>query len=152
MSSLTRQVVVTVLLLGAVLGLFVAAQSGERRLEDASRRVELGAQRERALSEVSQLLRQAESSQRGYILVGDPDYLVPFQEASARIAQAQARLDSAYAKAPPALRADVGEVTLLSDAHFAELRATLERFRIRGRAAALALMLRDALVRTMTHI
>jgi signal transduction histidine kinase len=152
MSSLTRQVVVTVLLLGAVLGLFVAAQSGQRRLEDAGRRVELGAQRQRALSDVSQLLRQAESSQRGYILVGDPDYLIPFQEASARITEAEVRLDSAYAKAPAALRADVAEVTRLSEAKFAELRATLERFRVRGRAAAVALIRIDAGVRTMTQI
>src|SRR5579871_3002185 len=152
MSSLTRQVVVTVLLLGAVLGLFVAAQSGQRRLEDAGRRVELGAQRQRALSDVSQLLRQAESSQRGYILVGDPDYLIPFQEASARISEAEVRLDNAYAKAPAALRADVGEVTRLSEAKFAELRATLERFRVRGRAAAVALIRIDAGVRTMTQI
>jgi signal transduction histidine kinase len=152
MSSLTRQVVVTVLLLGAVLGLFVAAESGQRRLEDAGRRVELGAQRQRALSDVSQLLRQAESSQRGYILVGDPDYLVPFQEASARMTEAEARLDSAFAGAPPAVRTDIEQVTRLSEAKFAELRTTLERFRDRGRAAAVALMRSDAGVRTMTQI
>jgi signal transduction histidine kinase len=151
MSSLARQMVVIALLLAAVGGLFVAAQSGQRRLESASRRVELGAQRQRALSDVSQLLRQAESSQRGYILVGDPDYLIPFQEASAGIAEAEARLDAAFATAPAGARAEVEQVTRLSENKFAEMRATLELFRARGRAAAVALIRTDAGVRTMTQ-
>ncbi|MBV9726160.1 MAG: hypothetical protein JO299_13450, partial [Gammaproteobacteria bacterium] len=68
MSSVTRQIVLVVLLLAAVLGLFVAAESGQRRLEDASRQVQRAAQRERALADVWLLVRAAESSQRGYIL------------------------------------------------------------------------------------
>jgi signal transduction histidine kinase len=152
MSSLARQVVVIALLLAAVVGLFVAAQSGQRRLEAASRQVELGAQRQRALSDVSQLLRQAESSQRGYILVGDPEYLIPFQEASAKFAQARARLEAAFAAAPPALRADIGEVEHLSEAKFAEMRSTLELFRTRGRAGAVELIRTDVGMHTMTRI
>jgi signal transduction histidine kinase len=151
MSSLARQALVIALLLAAVAGLFVAAQSGQRRLEDASRRVELGAQRQRALSEVAQLLRQAESSQRGYILMGNPEYLVPFQEASAKFAQAKARLDAAFATATPAVRADIERVQRLGDAKFAEMRKTLELFRTRGRAAAVALIRTDAGALTMTQ-
>ena len=140
------------LLLAAVVALFVAAQSGQRRLEAASRRVELGAERQRALSDVSQLLRQAESSQRGYILVGDPEYLIPFQEASGRLAQAQARLEVAFATAPPALHVDIGQVERLSDTKFAEMRATLDLFRTRGRAAAVDLIRADVGMHTMTRI
>jgi signal transduction histidine kinase len=152
MSSLARQVVVLVLLLAAVGGLFVAAQSGERRLENASRRVELGAQRERALSDVLQLLSQAESSQRGYILVGNADYLVPFQEASGRIAAAQARLAAAFSTSAGPLRADIGQIQRLSDAKFTEMRQTLEVFRTRGRAASVQLIRTDVGVQTMTQI
>ena len=152
MSSLARQVVVIALLLAAVVGLFVAAQSGQRRLEAASRRVELGAQRQQALSDVSQLLRQAESSQRGYILIADPDYLTPFQEASGKFPQAQARLDAAFAAAAPALHADIEQVERLSDTKFAEMRATLDLFRTRGRAAAVELIRTDAGALTMTRI
>jgi signal transduction histidine kinase len=143
--------VVIGLLLAAVVALFVAAQSGERRLAAASRRVELGAQRQRALSDVSQLLRQAESSQRGYILVGDSDYLIPFQEASARIAEAEARLDTAFAMAPEGVRAEVEQVKRLSETKFAEMRATLELFRSRGQAAAVALIRTDVGAQTMTQ-
>ena len=63
MSSNARQVVLVALLLAAVLGLFVAAESGQRRLEDASRHVQHAAQRQVALADVWQLVRQAESSQ-----------------------------------------------------------------------------------------
>ena len=61
MSSIARQVVLVALLLAAVLGLFIAAESGQRRLEDASRQVQRAAQRQGALANVWQLVRQAES-------------------------------------------------------------------------------------------
>jgi signal transduction histidine kinase len=152
MSSLAHQMVVIGLLLAAVGGLFVAAQSGQRRLENASRRVELAAQRERALSDVLQLLRQAESSQRGYILVGNPDYLVPFQDASGRIAATQARLAAVFVTAAAPLREDVGQIERLCDAKFTEMRQTLDVYRTSGRVAAVQLIRTDVGVQTMTQI
>jgi signal transduction histidine kinase len=152
MSSITRQVVLVALLLAAVLGLFVAAESGQRRLEEASRQVQQAARRERALADVWQLVRQAESSQRGYILLDNPNYLMPFQEASGSLPQALTRLDQAFATAPPALRTDVAEVERLIDAKFQEMRETLEAYRTRGRAAALELMRTDFGVLTMRQI
>ena len=152
MSSIARQMVLVVLLLIAVLGLFVAAESGQRRLEDASRQVQRAAQRERALADVWQLVRGAESSQRGYILTDNPTYLMPFQEAAGRFSQALAALEEAYAGAPTAERADVGEVSRLVNAKFQEMRETLEAYRTRGRAAALELMRGDVGVLTMQRI
>src|SRR6516165_10606028 len=122
MSSIARQAVLVALLLAAVLGLFIAAESGQRRLEDASRAVQEAAQRERALADVWQLVRQAESSQRGYILLDNPDYLMPFQEASGNLPQALSRLEQAYAGATPAVLADVEEVERLINAKFDEMR------------------------------
>lgn len=152
MSSITRQMVLVVLLLTAVLGLFVAAESGQRRLEDASRQVQRAAQRERALADIWQLVRGAESSQRGYILTDNPTYLMPFQEASGRFSQALAALEEAYAGAPAAERADVAEVSRLVNAKFQEMRETLEAYRTRGRGAALELMRTDIGMLTMRRI
>jgi len=152
MSSIARQVVLVALLLAAVLGLFVAAESGQRRLEEASRQVQQAAHRERALADVWQLVRQAESSQRGYILLDDNNYLMPFQEASGDLPQALNRLDQAFATAPPAVRADVGDVERLINAKFQGMRDTLEAYRTRGRAAALELMRTDFGVLTMRRI
>ncbi len=152
MSSIARQMVLVVLLLTAVLGLFVAAQSGQSRLEDASRQVQRAAQRERALADVWQLVRGAESSERGYILTDNPSYLMPFQEAAGTLPQALSQLEQAYAGAPAAERADVAEVARLVNAKFQEMRATLEAYRTRGRAAALELMRTDVGMLTMQRI
>jgi CHASE3 domain sensor protein len=151
MSSIARQVVLVALLLAAVLGLFVAAESGQRRLEDASRQVQQAAQRQGALANVWQLVRQAESSQRGYILTDNSNYLMPFQEASGNLPQALARLEQAFAAATP-VRTDIAEVERLVNAKFAEMRDTLEAYRTRGRAAALELMRTDIGVLTMRRI
>src|SRR5271169_467559 len=107
MSSAARQMALVALLLAAVLGLFVAAETGQRTLENLSKRIELSQQRERALAEVLQLLTQAESSQRGYILLGDPAYLEPYQDAAGRIPQALRQLNDVFASADSPIRPDI---------------------------------------------
>jgi len=81
-SAPARQMMLVALLLATVLGLFVAAELGQRKLEEVRRQVEMGAQQDRALAEVLQLLSQAESSQRGSILLGDAGYLEPSRNPS----------------------------------------------------------------------
>ena len=152
MNSVTRQMVVVALLLATVVGLFVAAQFGQRRLEDAGARIALGAQRQQALAGVWQLLRQAESSQRGYILVGTAQYLAPFRQASADLDGGLTRLDAAYAGAGAATRSDVAQLKELSQAKFDEMRQTVEAFGIRGRAAALEIIRTDVGSSTMSQI
>ncbi|HTT02135.1 MAG TPA: CHASE3 domain-containing protein, partial [Steroidobacteraceae bacterium] len=152
MNSVARQMLVVALLLATVVGLFVAAQLGQRRLEEASTRIALTAQRQQALADVWQLLRQAESSQRGYILVGNAEYLTPFQQAAASCDGALQRLDAAYAGARAPTRADVTRLEQLSNAKFDEMRRTIEAFGIRGRAAALAMIRTDLGASTMSEI
>jgi signal transduction histidine kinase len=152
MNSVARQMLVVALLLATVVGLFVAAQLGQRRLEEASARIELSAKRQQALAEVWQLLRQAESSQRGYILLGNADYLTPFQEAAAGFDAALQRLEVAYRGAGASTRSDVAELRQLSDTKFAEMRQTIELFGIRGRAAALQMIRTDVGASTMSQI
>jgi signal transduction histidine kinase len=152
MNSVTRQMVVVALLLATVVGLFVAAQLGQRRLEDASARIALNARRQQALADLWQLLQQAESSQRGYILVGKSEYLAPFRQASMDFEAKLARLDAAYAGAAAATRSDVAHLRQLSNAKFDEMRQTVEVFDIRGRAAALQIIRTDVGASTMSQI
>lgn len=152
MNSVARQMLVVAVLLATVVGLFVAAQLGQRRLEEASARIALNAERQAALAEVWQLLRQAESSQRGYILVGNAEYLSPFQQASASLDGALHRLDAAYATARAPTPADIAQLEQLSNAKFDEMRATIEAFGIRGRAAALEMIRTDVGASTMAQI
>jgi len=152
MNSVTRQMLVVALLLATVVGLFVAAQLGQRRLEEASARIELGAQRQRALADVWQLLQQAESSQRGYILVGNAAYLAPFQQASTDFDAALKRLDVAYAGSRAPALSDVAQLEQLSNAKFSDMRATVEAFGIRGRSAALEIVRTEVGTSTMSQI
>jgi len=141
-----------VLLLATVIALFVAGQIGQQRLEQATARIEGGAGRQKALADLWQLLRQAESSQRGYILLGSPDYLTPFQEASQHLEGALEDLERAFATSNPATRADVAQLAHLSRAKFGELRQSVEVFATRGRPAALNLIRTDVGELTMTQI
>jgi signal transduction histidine kinase len=144
MSSISRQIVLVALLLLAVVWLFVAAQSGQRHLEQTSRRVEVGAVRQNALADLWQLVRQAESSQRGYILLDNANYLGPFQEAAGNLPQAEARLEQAFSAASPSARTDVADIRRLADAKFAEMRQSIEFYRTRGKSAAVDLIRSNA--------
>jgi signal transduction histidine kinase len=152
MNSVARQMLVVALLLATVVGLFVAAQLGQRRLEEASARIALTAERQQAVANVWQLLRQAESSQRGYILVGQAQYLIPFQQASAGLDGALRQLDAAYANARAPTRSDVTRLEQLSNAKLDEMRSTIEAFGIRGRPAALEIVRTDLGTSTMSQI
>ena len=152
MRSVVRQILVVALLLATVVGLFVAAQLGQQRLEEAGARITLGAARQQALADVWQLLQQAESSQRGYILLGNASYLTPFQEASAAVDGALRQLDAAYAGAGGATHADITQLEQLSTAKFDEMRRTIELFGISGREAALQVIRTDVGATTMAQI
>jgi signal transduction histidine kinase len=140
------------LLLVAVLGLFIAALSGQRRLEQASRQVEQDAQRGRALADVLQLLSRAESAQRGFILLGDATYLEPFEESTARLPEVLRQLDRAFLGTRAPVRAEVEEIERLSSVKLNELGETLRLYRLQGPSAAVGLMRTDLGELTMTHI
>ena len=142
-SAPARQMLLVALLLATVLGLFVAAELGQRKLEEVRRQVEMGAQRERALAEVLQLVSQAESSQRGSILLGDAAYLEPYQESVGKIPQALRQLNQAFATADGPVRADVEQVERLSKAKLVEMAETLNLYRQHGPNAALDLIHTD---------
>ena len=151
-SAAARQMMLVALLLATVLGLFVAAELGQRKLEEVRRQVERGAQREHALAQVLQLMSQAESSQRGSILLGDAGYLEPYQESVGKIPQALRQLNQAFAHADGRARADVGEVEWLSNAKLVEMAETLSLYRQHGPSAALDLIRTDIGKWTMTQL
>ncbi|HEY2202432.1 MAG TPA: CHASE3 domain-containing protein, partial [Solirubrobacteraceae bacterium] len=152
MNSPNRQLIVEALLLGAIVALFLAAWAGQHQLAEASRRVEQGVQRERALGEVLQLVSQAESGQRGYVLVGDSRYLATYEEAVEKLPAALVQFTQVFATAAPAVLADVREIERLSRAKFAEMGETLKLYHDRGRSAAVALVRTDAGQETMVQL
>ena len=152
MSTAARQLIFLGLLLAAVVGLFLAAESGQRQLATATRRVETAALREHALGDVLQVLSEAESGQRGYVLLGDPTYLAPYKEGLERLPAALAALSDAFAEADPQIQAHVEEIARLSRTKFDEMTETVDLYRDRGRSAAIALIKTDFGQRTMAQI
>jgi signal transduction histidine kinase len=139
-----RRIVPVAMLLVALIGLFVAAESGQQRVAEASRQVEIGAFRHRILSELFQLVIQAESGQRGFVLLGDPTYLTPYEEAIPKVGATLHRLDEAFATADPRGRADISDVERLTKLKMDELAESLELYRRGGQKAALVLIRTDA--------
>lgn len=152
MSPAARQLVLVGLLLATVIGLFVAAESGQRQLEAASHRVEQAASRTSALGELLQILRQAESGQRGYILLGDPAYLAPYEEALTKFPSDLTGLQASFEAAGPNTRTKVAQIGSLSRSKFAEMALTLDLYRQRGRGAATELIRTDFGQHTMAQI
>ena len=152
MKAATRQMALIVLLVLAVLGLFVAAVSGQQRLEQASYQVETDALRGRALADVEELLSRAESAQRGFILLGDATYLGPFEESTSRLPDAFRQLDKVFSRARAPVRAEVQEIERLSAAKLNELGESLRLYRLEGPSAAVALVRSDVGELAMTHI
>jgi len=147
-----RQAIPVVVLIAALIGLFAAAQSGQQRLADASRRVEAAALRHRVLSETLQLLTQAESSQRGYVLLGESVYLAPYLDALPALAKNLHRIDEVFVTADATTLAKVANVKRLANLKLEEMSQTLELYKSRGRPAALDLIRSDFGRRTMREV
>ncbi len=152
MNPAVRQFFVLGLLLAAVAVLFIAAESGQRQLAAASRRVEKAAAREHALGTLQDILSRAESGQRGYILLGDDAYLTQYQDGLQKLPTSLEAVTREFADAAPGVRADVTELARLSHLKFQEMSDTLRLYRDQGRSAAIALIRTDFGLRTMREI
>jgi signal transduction histidine kinase len=89
-----------------------------------------------AKTEFRLLARDAESSERGFLLTGDDRYLLPLEQANALV-PTQVKFCLAYAKDLPALKGDIENVAALVETRFAEAHEVLETQRQKGFAAAL---------------
>jgi signal transduction histidine kinase len=152
MNSTARQFLAVALLLAAIVALFVAAESGHRQIEEASQRFEQAARRTGAIGAVLQVLSQAESAQRGYILLGKTDYLPPYTEAAHKVSPDLRELQAAFASSDASTRADIEEIVRLSEAKVTEMNESLDLYRNQGRGAATSMVRTDVGQRLMSDI
>jgi signal transduction histidine kinase len=151
-SSAARQFFVLGLLLAAVVVLFWAAETGQRQLAEASRRVEQAASRERALGDLQDLVSRAESGQRGYILVGNDSYLADYERGVDLLPGVLSDVRRVFAGAGTEVQHDILEIERLAGAKFQEMGQTLTLYRERGRSAAIALVRTDFGQQTMGQL
>ncbi|HEX6945566.1 MAG TPA: CHASE3 domain-containing protein [Casimicrobiaceae bacterium] len=143
------------LLLGVILsmGILVFSELGFRRLETANRMMAGSLEMQSALHEVLALVVDAETSQRGYLLTGQPEYLDPYRAALPRIDERFQRLRELVAThADRQQRERVAHFNNLIGKKLAELEATIALHEKAGREAAFELMNTGIGQRTMDQI
>ena len=131
------------LVLGVALsmGILVFSELGFRRLEAANRTMSLSLEMESTLHEVLALIIDAETSQRGFLLTGQPEYLDPYRAAVPKIENRFDRLRAlAMAQASEEQRDRLARFNTLIGKKLAELEATLALHDKAGREAALELI------------
>jgi signal transduction histidine kinase len=143
------------LLLGVVLsmGILVFSELGFRRLETANRLTSSSLEIQGALQEVLALVADAETSQRGYLLTGQPEYLDPYRAALPRIESRFQRLRelvSVHASAEQ--RERVSRFNNLIGKKLNELEATVALYEKAGRETAFELLNTGIGQRTMEQI
>jgi len=91
-----------------------------------------------SVRELRLLAKQAESSERGFLLIGDDRYLFPLEQANA-ILPTQIKFCRGYAKDWPALQPDIEKAAALVEKRLAQANKIMETQRTKGFAAALEL-------------
>ena len=104
-----------------------------------------------SIRELRLLARQAESSERGFLLIGDDRYLFPLEQANA-ILPTQVKFCQGYAKDWPALKPDIDAVIGLVETRIVQANKVLETQRTKGFAAALELTRSGEADKTMDQL
>jgi diguanylate cyclase (GGDEF)-like protein len=112
---------------------------GVRHTDDLGERQEEVGNRIFAARQVYESLLGMESSQRGFLLTGDPLYLEPYQRHDAESAATIGNLEHLYEGAPSA-QSILGDIHRLANAKHAELRATIALVRSGEHDAALSIV------------
>ena len=149
------RLIVFPLLLGIVgsLALLLFAELGYQRLESAAQRVAASLELQSSLYEAQALVVDAEAGQRGYLLTGRDEYLVPYREALAKIEPTFTRLrELTRTIGTPELRDSASRLNTLIGKKLAEMEATLALNERSGRDIAFELMNTGIGRRTMDAI
>lgn len=130
------------LLIAFLAGLFFLASAGQMRLEKANERVRVSQVRQQALADYLALIRDAEASQRGYLLTGDPQYLVPYRTAAPKLDSALNHLRESYGENAAAL-VRIRDLRTLTGRKMGEQEATLALYEAQGATRAIQLVRTD---------
>jgi len=139
-------------IVGAIV-LLIFAELGYQRLESAAQRVAGALELQSALYETQSLVVDAETGQRGFLLTGREEYLVPYRDALPKIEQTWTRLrELARTIGTPELQDSVTRLNVLIGKRLSDMEATLALYDRSGRDVALELMNTGIGRRTMDEI
>ncbi|HEY2817525.1 MAG TPA: CHASE3 domain-containing protein, partial [Casimicrobiaceae bacterium] len=143
------------LALGVIVSIavLVFSEFGYRRLDVANRQSTTALEMEARLNDVMQLVVDAETAQRGYLLTGDPTYLEPYKNALQKLDPSLALLrESVSQDGSMQVRDRLTKMTGLIGKRFNEIESTLVLNEKSGREAAFQLIDTGIGRRTMDEI
>jgi signal transduction histidine kinase len=148
-----RYVLIPILLSMALLGgTFVTDNAAQSRLAQSTQRVQALQQRQTLLSNLMQLLVDAENGQRGYLLTGQDSFLEPYEAALTRRQPTFDALRNAYQLGNPQVLEQLATIDDLMTDRFSELAIALKLQQTKSRAAAAEFIRTRVSTKTMIQI
>src|SRR5258707_13206588 len=138
MLGFNRRYVLVPILLSMVLlgGTFAIDNAAQSRLAQSTQRVQAQQQRQTLLSNLMQLLVDAENGQRGYLLTGEDSFLQPYETAPTQRQPIFDALANAYRLGNPQVLGRLATIDELMTDRFSELAIALKLQQPPSRAAA----------------
>jgi signal transduction histidine kinase len=137
--SWKRLVLAVAVVVGFLAYLYFVADFGRSRLADAGTQVRQSQARRILIGDLQQLLSDAESGHRGFLLTGDPRYLEPLQYAGERVNQTADELVASYEGEDPDVLESARRLRYVAGEKLGELNASVALYRGQGPEAALSL-------------
>jgi signal transduction histidine kinase len=125
--------------IGFVVLLYVIAEFGRLRLVTAEADVRRAQMQLSRVVDLYQLVMNAESGHRGYLLTGDTAYLEPFHRADGRIETLGRELADTYKGRDPTVGAAIRELGVVAAQRMAQMAESIEVYQLQGPAAGLRL-------------
>jgi signal transduction histidine kinase len=131
--------IVAAVSVGFVVALFTIAELGRARLGRAAVDVRRAQQQWMRVVDVQQIVLNAESAHRGFLLTGDSRYLEPLLHAGERIDALTGQLVRTYQGRDEGVRSAMQQLRSVADARMVQMRESVAIYRQQGPAAGLAL-------------
>ncbi|HLQ13396.1 MAG TPA: CHASE3 domain-containing protein [Steroidobacteraceae bacterium] len=147
--SVLVPILLSIVLLGGSFSIDNAAQS---RLAQSTQRVQFLLQRQTLLSNLMQLLVDAENGQRGYLLTGEDSFLEPYREAVVQREPTFEALRRAYQQGNPQVLEQLATIDELMADRFGELAIAIKLQQTSSRDAAAEFIRTRVSTRTMVRI
>src|SRR5258708_8603728 len=148
-----RYVLVPILVSVGLLGsTFAIDNGGEARLAQSTQRVQSLLQRQTLLSNLMQLLVDAENGERGYLLTGEDSFLEPYREALVQREPLLKALRLAYQQGNPQALQQLAMTDGLMSDRFTALAIAIKLQQTKSRDAAAEFIRTRVSTRTMVQI
>jgi signal transduction histidine kinase len=130
--------IIVALSVGFIAALYTVAEFGRARLSEAAADVQRAHEQWIRVVDLQQLLMDAESGHRGFLLTGDPRHLAQLADATDRVDALAGQLAAVHRGKNPRVRSAIRSLRSVAVDKVEEMNESVALYRSQGRAAALA--------------